>query len=77
MRDDRLQQGHHVPADVRDVKLRAGDVLLLDTGSDFEHRHRNDAAFSLITPVPDSSPVKTRRMWWALLLGFLMIATQV
>lgn len=70
------REGHRVAADVRDVKLRAGDVLLLDTGSSFEHRHRNDIAFSLITTVPDTSPVKTRRMWWALFLGFVMIMTQ-
>ncbi|KAG0576466.1 hypothetical protein KC19_5G082400 [Ceratodon purpureus] len=71
------RQGERLSTDVRDVKLRPGDVLLLDTGSNFEHRHRNDAAFSLITGVPESSPVKKSRMWLALILGMAMIATQI
>jgi len=71
------RQGERLSTDVRNVKLRAGDVLLLDTGSNFEHRYRNDASFSLITGVPESSPVKSSRMWLALFLGFVMIGTQI
>ncbi|XP_024365164.1 probable sodium/sulfate cotransporter 3 [Physcomitrium patens] len=71
------RQGERLSMDVRDVKLRAGDVLLLDTGSNFGHRYRNDAAFSLISGVPESSPVKKSRMWVALFLGAAMIATQI
>lgn len=71
------RQGERLTTDVRDVKLRAGDVLMLDTGSNFEHRYRNDASFSLITGVPESSPVKRSRMWIALFLGAAMIATQI
>lgn len=71
------RQGERLSSDVRDVKLRPGDVLLLDTGSNFEHRYRNDASFSLITGIPESSPQKTSRMWVALFLGFAMIATQI
>ena len=40
--------GVSLPPDVRDVRLRPGDVLLLDTGRGFERAHKNDRAFTLI-----------------------------
>lgn len=35
-------QGIQLPSDVRDIRLHAGDLLLLDAGSSFEHRYQND-----------------------------------
>ncbi len=37
-------QGVQIASDVREVRLRAGDVLLLDTGTNFEHRYQHDKA---------------------------------
>lgn len=71
------RHGVKLPQDVRDVKLQPGDVLLLDTGSEFMNRYKSDKAFNLMTEVPNTSPLKTSRMWWALLLVGALISTQV
>jgi hypothetical protein len=70
-------QGHRLSADVRDVPLQPGDVLLLDTGSSFPKRFKDDRTFSIIKGVNDTSPVKTNRMWIAIGLATVMIGTQV
>lgn len=71
------RQGMQITQDVRDVRLQAGDVLLLDTGSRFLHRYKSDQAFNLLSEVPNTSPLKASRMWWALFLGIALITTQV
>lgn len=69
--------GQTLPPDVRDVRLKPGDVLLLDTGRGFARAHANDRAFTLINDVPKSSPIKSGKMWLAIFLAFLMIMTQI
>lgn len=69
--------GAPVGPDVRDVRLRAGDLLLLDAGAAFTAQHGADRAFSLVSEVPKSSPLKASLMWVAVALAFVMIATQI
>lgn len=69
--------GVALPPDVRDVRLKPGDVLLLDTGRGFARAHANDRAFTLINDVPKSSPIKTGKMWLAIFLLFVMVMTQI
>lgn len=69
--------GVSLPPDVRDVRLKPGDVLLLDTGRGFTRAHANDRAFTLINDVPKSSPIKTSKMWLAIFLLFVMVMTQI
>lgn len=69
--------GTSLPPDVRDVRLRPGDVLLLDTGRGFSRAHANDRAFTLINDVPKSSPIKAGKMWLAIFFAFLMVMSQI
>lgn len=62
---------------VWDKKLRVGNVFLFDTGSTFEHRFRNNDAFSLITVMPESSPPKRLQMQAAMFLKAVMVGTQI
>ena len=59
------------------MRLKPGDVLLLDTGRGFARAHANDRAFTLINDVPKSSPIKTGKMWLAIFLLFVMVMTQI
>ena len=69
--------GVSLPPDVRDVRLKPGDVLLLDAGRGFARAHANDRAFTLINDVPKSSPIKVGKMWLAIFLLLAMISTQI
>ena len=71
------RKGVALPPDVRDVRLKPGDVLLLDAGRGFARAHANDRAFTLINDVPKSSPIKTGKMWLAIFLLFLMVMSQI
>lgn len=71
------RKGVALPPDVRDVRLKPGDVLLLDAGRGFARAHANDRSFTLINDVPRSSPIKTGKMWLAIFLLFLMVMTQI
>ena len=41
---------------VGDIELRAGDVLVLDTGPLFVTKYRDDSNFLLVTEIDDSAP---------------------
>lgn len=71
------RSGSGLPDDISSIALHAGDVLVLETGPDFESRFQNNKAFALISEVPGSSPVKRSRMWVALFLVTAMVTTQV
>ena len=69
--------GSHLPADVRDVRLKAGDVLLLDTGANFARAFKDDRAFNLISEVRGSRPLKFALWPVSTALLVLMVATQL
>lgn len=71
------RSGQPMTGDIRDLPLRAGDVLVVEAGPEFLHNHRNNRAFSLISEVPNSSPMKRSKMWVALALTIAMVSTQV
>ncbi|GAQ88449.1 Na+/dicarboxylate [Klebsormidium nitens] len=71
------RQGQRLAADVRDIPLQPGDVLLLDTGTSFPKRFKDDRAFSIIKGVSDTSPLKSNKMWIAIGLATAMISTQI
>ncbi|MEO1237957.1 MAG: SLC13 family permease, partial [Planctomycetota bacterium] len=56
-----------------DVRLEAGDVLLLDTHPRFVERQRNRQDFVLVSAVAGSAALRADRAWLALLLLVLMI----
>lgn len=71
------RQGHPIAGNIADVPLKQGDVLVVEAGPDFHANFKNNRAFSLISEVPKSSPMKRGKMWIALLITVAMVATQV
>lgn len=69
--------GQPVAGDIRQILLKAGDVLVVECGPEFLQNFKHHRAFSLISEVPNSSPMKRSKMWIALLLTVGMVLTQV
>ncbi|MEM1108652.1 MAG: SLC13 family permease [Planctomycetota bacterium] len=61
--------GQHLNQRIGDVRLRAGDTLLLDTHPRFVARQRNRQDFFLVSAVAGSESARHERAWVA--LGFL------
>ncbi|KAF5840821.1 hypothetical protein DUNSADRAFT_15363 [Dunaliella salina] len=71
------RRGERMKQKIGDIKLKGGDVLLLDTGSHFLSNYRDDKAFALVSEVEKSSPPTKSKMWIAMGLGISMIAIQI
>ncbi|PRW20813.1 Receptor of activated kinase C component of 40S small ribosomal subunit isoform A [Chlorella sorokiniana] len=50
------RQGERIQANPGDVSLKAGDVLLLDTGAGFRQRYADTPYFALVSEVDNSNP---------------------
>jgi di/tricarboxylate transporter len=68
------RDGARVAKKVGDIKLRAGDTLLLQVSPQFFRAYRNDRAFYLISDVQDWRPLRRDRAWIAGLLFMVPIA---
>ena len=62
-----------IPGKIGDVKLLAGDTLLLDTDEDFLKRQRNSSHFHLVSSVDDSAPIRHDRAWIAIVILIAMV----
>jgi uncharacterized protein with PhoU and TrkA domain len=71
------RSGQRFAGNISEVPLKAGDVLVVEAGPEFAHNFNNNRAFSLISEVPNSSPMKRSKMWIALALTVAMVMTQV
>jgi di/tricarboxylate transporter len=58
---------------VGDIRLQAGDVLLIESHPDFAHARQKDPNFVLIAEVEDSAPPRHDRAWLAAVILFLMV----
>ena len=56
---------------------QAGDVLLLDTGTQFLANHRNDRNFALVAEVANSRPPRFNRVAIAVLAAMIAIALEI
>lgn len=56
------RQGEHVKEKIADITLRAGDTLLIETGSDFTTRFGKDSNFALVSEVSGSQPPREDRL---------------
>ena len=65
--------GARMTGRVREVRLRSGDTLLLQTGPHFVDGHRNNRDFFLVSGVADSQPPRHDRAALSLVLLGLMI----
>ncbi len=52
------RKGERIRAKTGDIKLRAGDILLLDTGSAFAQQHRDSKYFSIVIEMENTNPVR-------------------
>jgi hypothetical protein len=72
-----LPAGHSIAGNIAEVPLKQGDVLIVEAGPEFQANFKNNRAFSLISEVPKSAPLKRSKMWIALLITLAMVSTQV
>ena len=71
------RNGTRVSNKVGDIRLHAGDTLLLQTGTQFTKAFRNKPDFYLVSDVEDSRPVRFNRSWLAALIFIGMITAFV
>jgi len=62
---------------VGDIRLQAGDVLLIESHPDFAQNRQRDPNFALIAEVEDSTPPRHDRAWLAAVILFLMVLVNV
>lgn len=58
---------------VGDIRLQAGDVLLIESHPNFAQSRQRDPNFALIAEVEDSAPPRHDRAWLAAAILFLMV----
>ncbi|MDH3200626.1 MAG: SLC13 family permease [Myxococcales bacterium] len=58
---------------VGDIRLQAGDVLLIESHPEFAQKRQTDPNFALIAEVEDSTPPRHDRAWLAAVILFLMV----
>ncbi|GBG28341.1 U3 small nucleolar RNA-associated protein 6 [Hondaea fermentalgiana] len=71
------RQGRRVLSKIGDIDLRAGDVLILDTGPNFVQRYRDNPNFLLVTEIDDSSPPHFDKFYIALVSVIIMLVVYV
>ena len=71
------RNGARVTNKVGDIRLHAGDTLLLQTGAQFAKAFRNKPDFYLVSDVEDSRPVRFNRAWLAAIIFIAMITAFV
>jgi di/tricarboxylate transporter len=59
------REGERIEGKIGDIRIEAGDALLLQGHPGFVARHRNDRDFLLVAAVDGSRPVRHERSWFA------------
>jgi len=67
------RDGRRVPGKLGDVRLLAGDTLLLEARPSFARQHRGSRDFLLVSPVEGSRPPRHDRAWAAGLTLLAMV----
>jgi len=68
------RNAERVRGKVGDIRLQAGDVLLVEAEPGFGRRYRNSRDFLLVSPLEDSTPRRHERAWIAVVILALMVA---
>lgn len=71
------RQGRRVLSKIGDIELRAGDVLILDTGPTFVQRYRDNPNFLLVTEINDSAPPHFDKFYIAITATIIMLVLYV
>ncbi|MGH8503931.1 MAG: SLC13 family permease [Gammaproteobacteria bacterium] len=71
------RNGQRVMKKIGDIKLNAGDTLLVEADPSFAERHRNNRDFLLVRPMEDDALPRHERsaLAWAVLLGVIAVAS--
>lgn len=67
------RNGERLRGKIGDIVLRPGDILLVEAGVGFLEGHRNNRDFFLVSPVPDSTPLRHERALLALAILVVMV----
>lgn len=68
------RNGDRLPGKIGDISLRPGDTLLLEANPSFLAERRASRDFYLVSPVPDSDPLRHDRAPVAFVILLLMVA---
>ena len=71
------RNGSRLTNKIGEIRLYAGDTLLLQVGPDFTRAYRNNPDFYLVSDVEDSRPVRYDRAWTAAAIFLVMITAFV
>lgn len=66
------RNGERMSGKIGDLRLRAGDTILLETSEDFCREHGNSREFLLVHPLEEALPVQGNRKAW--LAGSILLA---
>lgn len=69
------RNGARLTTKIGEVKLEAGDTLLMQTGPHFVQAHRNNPDFYLVSDVEGSQPLRHERWWVALVIFAALLVT--
>ncbi|MFI8413672.1 SLC13 family permease [Paeniglutamicibacter gangotriensis] len=67
------RSGEMIREKIGDVKLRVGDTLLLETGTDFVRRYRFRRDFMLVSNITEKAPANFRKAPWAIGILIAMV----
>jgi di/tricarboxylate transporter len=68
------RNGQRVMKKIGDIKLNAGDTLLVEADPAFAERHRNNRDFLLVRPIEEANLPRHERSWFAWLILFGIVA---
>ncbi|HEX7046407.1 MAG TPA: SLC13 family permease [Gammaproteobacteria bacterium] len=71
------RNGQRINRKIGDIRLRPGDMLLLESDRGFAERHRNNRDFLLLKPLDNAASYRHERAWiaWLILAGVIVSAT--
>jgi di/tricarboxylate transporter len=67
------RHGERLTGKIGDIRVRAGDALLLQAHSDFARKHRDDRDFLLVSALEGTRPIRHERAWVAMTIMTIMI----
>jgi di/tricarboxylate transporter len=67
------RNGGRLTGKIGNIRLQAGDTLLLEAPEDFFNKRRISSDFYLVSSIPDSEPIRHERSLWAFGLAVLMV----
>ena len=67
------RSGEMMRGKIGDVKLRVGDTLLMETGTDFVRHYRYRRDFMLVSNISTTAPANFRKAPWAILILLGMV----